>query len=115
MKNETEAAADPLYAQLAFRKGSYEHALHCYHDVRFWILENGLAYASDIAGIIYHPVHPQSPAGEKVVPMELVEQDGWQVTCDFWCDDQAALDRLLKLDLPPETELLDEEERAFQR
>ena len=105
----------PVYAQLAFPEGDYRHALECYHAASEWVAwEADLAYAEDTAGVIYHPVHRDSPAGEKLVPMELVEKDGRQLTCDFWCDNQAALDRLVALaPFPKGAVLLDEHARPF--
>ena len=105
----------PVLVQVTFPAGDYSHAIGCWRDAQEWILDCGLAYATDLAGTLYHPAHPQSPVGEKLVPAPLLGLDGWETTVDLWCDDQAALARLLAIPLPEGAALLDENGRPFGR
>jgi hypothetical protein len=104
-----EAKTRPPDARLVFDEGDYDHALRCYYLARDWAVMSGQAFRQDVYGIINRPHHPRNPASERMVPEELINIDGWSLTVDLWCADDAALEWLRSLAVPEGSRLVEPE------
>jgi hypothetical protein len=77
----------PPDARLIFATGDYSHALGYYAIAKNLMLEWGLCFASDVAGVINSPRHPQWPEPhDSCVPTHLLDDPNWEASIDLWFD-----------------------------
>lgn len=96
--------------KLTFASGNYDHAILCYMEAKRWVLSTGLWNHPLVEGIIQHPDHAESPAGEFTVPTDLVDAEGWSITVTITCKHPAAEEFLKSLKLPSNSQLTEEHE-----
>jgi hypothetical protein len=100
-------------ARLVFDEGNYNHALRCYYVARDWVVTSGQAFRHDIYGIIEHPHHSRCPRGQYHVPQDLIDVEGWSVTVNIWCADDAALEWLGAQPAPEGSRLIKAESKEW--
>ena len=86
---------------LTFEKGTYHQALEYYYFAREWVLHEGLCHTSKIYGTVNHPVHPDSPLGDKIVPDELASDPQWETAVNIVAEDEEMAAVVAQLKAPP--------------
>lgn len=95
----------PLVAHHVYNNGDYDHALKCYFAAKEWAIDTGACWKDGLHGVINRPHHELCPSSCRIVPPELINQGGWNVTVDFFCDD-AAREWLLRQAICPLASLI---------
>lgn len=75
---------------IKFPPGDYRHAMRCYHIASEWTLNPELCARKDLALVIHPPAHPLSPATVFEVPVELINETGWETLIDVSCSSEEA-------------------------